>query len=137
MFGVQNKYQMCRFLLIVGIFNSVGVVFYFINHYQAYSPTYINLEILSYVIQFSDTKCVAISEENKLIVDFCDSDEVKPFSYDNGILKSAESGLCISAQDSRPGNLWILQLSDCEKAINLTMVEDFLVHFPQGALSKQ
>ena len=131
MFGVQNKYQMCRFLLIVGIFNSVGVVFYFINHYQSYSPTYINLEILSYVIQFSDTKCVAISEENKLIVDFCNSDEVKPFSYDNGILKSAESGLCISAQDSRPGNLWILQLSDCEKAINLTMVEDFLVHFPQ------
>ena len=106
------------------------LLLYFIKSNQIESVAYINLDELKYVIQFSqEDKCVAVSKDNTLVVAFCNMGSVKPFVYENGILKSVESGLCVSA---RVSNIRVLQLSGCEEAINLTSVNSTLVHSTRG-----
>ena len=130
MLGVRNKHQLCRFLLLVAIFDSIGLFLYFIiiksTLNQSRSAVYVNLDDLKYIIKFTnEDKCVAVSKESlELVVAFCNMNSVKPFVYQNGILRSVESGLCVSARIS---NLRVLELSNCEDAINFTIANKTLV----------
>lgn len=130
MFRLQNNYQRCVLLVLIAILNSTLLVLYFFKSNQIDSVAIINLDDLKYVIQLSDEdKCVAVATDNTLVVAFCNMRTVKPFVYENGILKSVENGLCVSA---RVSNIRVLELSGCEEAINLKSVNSTLVQSTHG-----
>ena len=126
MSGRLKKYQLGKLFLLVAILNSLILFIYFRTENQTDLLRLINLDNFQYVIQFSDKDnlCVAVSKMNTLIVGMCHMNSVNPFVFDKGILRSLETGYCVGEE---PSNWRLLQLTTCEYATKLTLINNTLV----------
>ena len=81
-----------------------------------------------YRIQFNEEgKCVGFTNQNDLVVSFCDPTNEHSFLYSNGILQSlsVEDYLCVGLKNLSSNHLALVR---CSQAIQLSFVDNQLVH---------